>query len=89
MQSNRNLVRKLVESVISNAYRFRYGVEGNALSFVCFETTRPITLAQLTALAKALGTEKINIFTGERGSPDLSEVTPGEPGVDGYIEVLF
>lgn len=49
---------------------------------------KSLTLAQLTELSIAVGTDKINFDFGYSGEPGYSEYTPSSPGEPGMIEIL-
>ena len=63
--------------------------ECNIGESIRFRAARPVTLKDLIALSKELGTDAINFDFGDDGEPGYSEYTPGEPGRAGYVEVLF
>ena len=53
-----------------------------------FRTNQAITLPSLNRLAATIGTDAINFDFGYSGEPNWSELTPGEPGEAGYIEIV-
>ena len=56
---------------------------------VRFRLANPLPIKTLMALSEALGTDEIDFNFGDSGSPHYSELTPGEPGHPGWVEVKW
>jgi hypothetical protein len=56
---------------------------------VQFRAQRPITLKDIVALSKELGTDAINFNFGDSGEGGYSDMTPSAPGHPGFVQVMF
>lgn len=79
--SRLDIVQGVLATIVSDWYegpnRIKFKVDGE------------LSLKELNALSRALGTDSISLNFGEDGTPALSDVTPGCEGYGGWIEALW
>lgn len=73
----------------SSLHHWSCEMDGARVASVKLRVQRVITLDAVQKLADALGTNAINFYFGEDGSPGYSSWTPGAQGEAGWIEVFF
>ena len=54
-----------------------------------FRLVNPLPIKTLMALSEALGTDEIDFNFGYSGTTHYSDLTPGEPGSPGWVEVVW